>query len=67
MEIGYTAQQKRYWVRYVGIAVVTAASYLALAGGGELPSPELIYQAVLQAIIALGGSFGITAATQTKK
>lgn len=60
------ANESRHWLRHLGVGIVTAASYLAIAGGGALPTPELLYQAGLQTIIAMGGSFGITAATQQK-
>lgn len=60
------ANEGRHWLRHIGVGVVTAASYLAIAGGGMLPTPELLYQATLQAVIAVGGSFGITAASQKK-
>ena len=68
MDIGYTAAQKRYWVRHVGVAIATALSYLFIAGGGTWPpDPNVVYQAFGQGALNFFGSFGITAATQTKK
>ena len=63
--MGY-ATEGRHILRAVGTGIITAVGYLALAGNGQLPTVELVYQAVLQFILAAGGSFGLTAASQKK-